>query len=432
MRWAGRDPITARRFLAASLVVALGAALCVAALPANHAQAATTSLYVRGSSIPKAGLLGSAPTSGTLPNFDPKRDSFPGLLLQKSGSGLTESDSNKYQIWVSSNGGLQIQGQVSFRFWSAMKDFNDDKAGVVEAFLLECTPGGTNCVLIDQGSAAVSPWNSSQTWVVRTIDFGSIDHTIPANRSLALKIVVGSASGDDMWFAYDTASYPSSLTVDMANPTTTTSTTAPTTSTTAPPTTSTTGPQLTTTTTAHSGTGSTVTTIESTTTTLLDDEISTTTVAAGGGTSGRGSGGAGGPGSDEGGPGIRPGQSADTPDSAEVTVAGEDPVVIAAADPAMGAIAGGSPVVEWSTLDQSWAGSIISGLDLVMPPWVTDFVTSPLMVFGFVFAAVTDSGQAILLPMSLLLVGTLWVLFENRAFTLTVVRRSRGEGGIGE
>ena len=98
----------------------------------------------------------------------------------------------------------------------------------------------------------------------------------------------------------------------------------------------------------------------------------------------------------------------------------------------MGAIAGGSPVVEWSTLDQSWAGSIISGLDLVMPPWVTDVVTSPLMVFGFVFAAVTDSGQAILLPMSLLLVGTLWVLFENRAFTLTVVRRSRGEGGIGE
>ena len=209
MRWAGRGPIyssptSCRLTWWSPRCCALRRRLAGDARPGSHDLSLPPGVV-----DPKGRTAGLGAHLGSLPNFDPQRDSFPGLLLQKSGSGLTESDSSKYQIWVSSNGGLQIQGQVSFRFWSAMKDFNDDKGGVVEAFLLDCTPGGTNCDLIDQGSAAVSPWSSSQTWVARTIDFGFVDHMIPANRSLALKIVVGNGSGDDMWFAYDTTSYPS-------------------------------------------------------------------------------------------------------------------------------------------------------------------------------------------------------------------------------
>jgi hypothetical protein len=84
-----------------------------------------------------------------------------------------------------------------------------------------------------------------------------------------------------------------------------------------------------------------------------------------------------------------------------------------------------------SYLADSWTGSIIQGLGLVIPRWAVGVVTSPLMVLGFVFDAMTDSGKAIMLPVSLLAAGLLWVAFENRIFTLAMIRRNReGRGGL--
>jgi hypothetical protein len=36
-------------------------------------------------------------------------------------------------------------------------------------------------------------------------------YTVPAGHELELKVIVASNSGDDMWFAYDTASYRSRI-----------------------------------------------------------------------------------------------------------------------------------------------------------------------------------------------------------------------------
>jgi len=49
--------------------------------------------------------------------------------------------------------------------------------------------------------------------VFRTLDLGTVSYTVPASRSLRLKIVVEGDSEDDMWFAYDTTAYPSVLTI---------------------------------------------------------------------------------------------------------------------------------------------------------------------------------------------------------------------------
>ncbi len=51
----------------------------------------------------------------------------------------------------------------------------------------------------------------SRTWVEKTITFTDVDRTIAAGRFLQLRVVVGNNSADDMWFAYDTASFQSQL-----------------------------------------------------------------------------------------------------------------------------------------------------------------------------------------------------------------------------
>lgn len=153
------------------------------------------------------------PTAGVLYNYDQDRDGDPGLLLSKS-SGLSETDPAKHQIWSRSlTEPLQLQGQAFLTVWSSIKGFDTSKRGVVLAALLDCDAGGSGCVTIASGSLDVTPWNTGPTWVSRTIDLGSVNYTIAASRTLRVKLVVGPDAGDDMWFAYDTSSYPSQLRV---------------------------------------------------------------------------------------------------------------------------------------------------------------------------------------------------------------------------
>ncbi len=165
--------------------------------------------------VPVASLLGDAPTATTLPNFDPGRDAFAGLLIAKGAVDETESDSTKYQSWVSSTDGITLNGSVSLTFWSAMKNFNTDTNGIVDAFLLDADANGDNGSVIAQGQKDVDPWSGeSSTWVEHTIDFGSVSYTVNPGRTLTLKIIVNTLSGNDMWFAYDTTLYPSILEVN--------------------------------------------------------------------------------------------------------------------------------------------------------------------------------------------------------------------------
>ncbi len=81
----GFAPLIGRTVIAALALILL--------LPIASAQAATTAYYLGGNvgDHPQAGLATSAPTGGSLPNYDPSRDAQPGLLVQKGGSGAGES-----------------------------------------------------------------------------------------------------------------------------------------------------------------------------------------------------------------------------------------------------------------------------------------------------------------------------------------------------
>ena len=151
-----------------------------------------------------------APTATTLFNYDSDRDSRAGRLIQKGGSATT-TDGTKFQNWRTQTFGqdVDIEGDVTFEFWSAMKDFKTDKRGHVVAYLMD----GSTVI----ASASVNPttnWQGgSLTWVEKSVTFTGVNDTIAAGSFLQLRVVVGNRSSDDMWFAYDTASFQSTLTM---------------------------------------------------------------------------------------------------------------------------------------------------------------------------------------------------------------------------
>ena len=65
------------------------------------------------------------------------------------------------------------------------------------------------------GSVSKSDWQGSSTsWVKRsvTLNVGPSGPTIPAGYWIEVVIIVDNSSNDDMWFAYDTAAYPTKVT----------------------------------------------------------------------------------------------------------------------------------------------------------------------------------------------------------------------------
>ena len=159
-------------------------------------------------------MNGISPTATTLYNYDKNRDSLSGLLIIKGGTGPGESDSTKRQVWRSGTlfDPLTLEGSVSIDLWSAMKDFALGKAGDVAIFLRDYN--GSTHIEIGSGTSFDADWHGgSNTWVKSTITITGLDHTVPTGNELEVELLVGSSADDDMWFAYDTESYPSVIVI---------------------------------------------------------------------------------------------------------------------------------------------------------------------------------------------------------------------------
>ncbi len=199
------------RRAARATVAALGI-LCCSSLAVSTSRASVT-LYLDSDGVPLASLAADSPVAPSLPNHDPGRDAAQGLLVEKGGSGVLETDPVKYQQWVGPSAGMSLDGPFNLVFWGAMKNFSIGRRGVVQAFLLDCDPAGASCSEIAQGQVDIMDWSGGWgSWKERSIEFGQLLYTVPQGRSLSVKIVVGVDSDDDMWFAYDTTAFPSRVT----------------------------------------------------------------------------------------------------------------------------------------------------------------------------------------------------------------------------
>jgi hypothetical protein len=174
--------------------------------------AASSSFYLSGDGVPVASLTPDVPTSSSLPNHDPDRDSAPGLLILRGGAGAAESDPDLHQQWVGPADGVSLDAPLALELWSAMRDFATGRRGVIEAFLLDCDAFGADCSLLATGRRDVLDWSGGWgSWTPTSIELGHVTHDVSVGRSLAVKIVVGADSDDDMWIAYDSRLHPSRL-----------------------------------------------------------------------------------------------------------------------------------------------------------------------------------------------------------------------------
>jgi hypothetical protein len=381
----------ARRFVVplASFVIALVLGSLGAAL------ATTTTFFLKSDEVPAADLSEVAPSPRALPNFDPDRDDVPGLLIRKGGGGAGETNPAKYQMWLAAEGELVLDGPATLSFWSAMKDFASDQKGQVKAFLLDCSPSGADCSEIASEARGANPWNEEGGWIAREIDFGPVSYTIAAGRSLAVKLVVTKRSQDDMWLAYDTASFASALSIEVASPPppTTTTTTTPATTTTTTPTIAQPG---TTTTTTPTTTQPPATT---TTTTTPPARAPTTTTT------------------------TNPPRTTTTTTTVTVLGTSEVPPTDAPPDepdPEDNTALPPQPSVESDEGHGGLSDSPVDSLELVIPPAVTSSLLSPLLLLESIFLAFVATGSGLLIPGLLLLVGVLWTEGQRRRDNLLV------------
>lgn len=158
-----------------------------------------------------------APTATTLYNYDTDRDSFPGRLIQKGGGDST-IDLGKYQNWriAAPSQGIHIYGDVQLVIHSGIKNFDTNpsqrtKRGYIRVYLREISGSGNADTFATQSLNRYNWHGGLNQWMEDTITFTNVDRVIQSGHSLEMKIVVYNDSADDMWFAYDTMSYPARL-----------------------------------------------------------------------------------------------------------------------------------------------------------------------------------------------------------------------------
>src|SRR5439155_1089007 len=116
----------------------------------------------------------------------------------------------KYQLWITGGGGFTLNGLVSNTIWTAVNNFNISAGGSLVGYLVECNNNGTGCVQIASATVTRPDWDVSDTgtWIQDTFNFGFVNYTLGPGKSVGFKLEVGPASGNDMWLAYDTTTYP--------------------------------------------------------------------------------------------------------------------------------------------------------------------------------------------------------------------------------
>jgi len=154
------------------------------------------------------------PTASILYNYDTNRDASPGLLIAKGGSGVYENNPVKYQAWRTPEfaEAMFISGEASLKLWSAMKNFEEDNGGAVTVYLRDFD--GWGYVELGSGTLTDAPWQAGgPSWVLNTITFSAGPYLVASGHKLEMKLIVEGSSDDDMWFAYDSNSEKSRITV---------------------------------------------------------------------------------------------------------------------------------------------------------------------------------------------------------------------------
>ncbi len=148
----------------------------------------------------------SKPTDGSLANYDTDRDNDPGLLIKRGESSVEEADSDEVQTWTYEIGPASISGQSKFRIYATPDD--DDK-GEISATVDMCDVALNNCTLLATVTKSFDA--GGQEFKKVNINFNLTAELTEAQPVLRVRLWVPNDSDEDLWIAYDTASYRTRL-----------------------------------------------------------------------------------------------------------------------------------------------------------------------------------------------------------------------------
>ena len=157
-------------------------------------------------------LVSRSPLNSVLPNLDTDHDGSPGRLLKRNtGFGFGNTD-RLQRFRLDPGGSIRMNGPTSLVLFAAAKDFRNDDVQA-QATLLDCVDLLGLCNTFATATVEFTGTGTDNQFAAVTFDFGSQTRTVLASHNLEVWIIVTSASGHDMWMAYDTTGLESALTI---------------------------------------------------------------------------------------------------------------------------------------------------------------------------------------------------------------------------
>ena len=152
-------------------------------------------------------LVDSLP--GTLADLD--NDGDPGLTLSPTPNGLIEIDDPDVVLWrLTATSDVEINGAASLKLFAATKDFVDG-VGVILAGVVQCDQPTSGCTELGSGQAGFAQTGFGSDFGEVTVQFGGINHVVPAGKHLLITMAASTSSSHNLWIALGTADYPSAF-----------------------------------------------------------------------------------------------------------------------------------------------------------------------------------------------------------------------------
>jgi hypothetical protein len=151
-------------------------------------------------------VLPPAFTGGSVPDWDGDDDTDPGLTIESSGGGFSESDPRKRQDWISP-APAAVDGPVVLHLTGAVDFFDLNKDVHPHVYLDDCAVTLASCTRLLETDVHINPWSLLGGWASHDIALGPLTHTFAPGRVLRMRLLIGH---DDFWIAL-TGEHPSWL-----------------------------------------------------------------------------------------------------------------------------------------------------------------------------------------------------------------------------
>lgn len=204
----------------ASVAFLTGGATTTASFATGTWSSATTR-YLHNNPTPPVGnttaqfnlaLDGTIPTAGTLFNYDTNCDSVAGRVIQRNTGAVTEATTCRYATWRTAAfaAAAVLSGTASLEISARKAGSTGGTNPTLRAWLRDFDPGTGTYVELGNASLAITT-DSTSPFALYTFSI-PVSATVATGHRIELKLVA-LGGGRNVNIAYDTAAYPSTLTI---------------------------------------------------------------------------------------------------------------------------------------------------------------------------------------------------------------------------